>query len=55
VYDRCTVKFLKQAGVEVEWLRLEDVGIRGNGHMFFLEKNSEEIANVLEGWLSRTL
>lgn len=54
-YDRCTIKFLEQAGVNVEWLRLEDVGIRGNGHMFFLEKNSEEIAEVLERWLSRIL
>lgn len=29
VYDYCTVGYLKQAGVEVEWLNLPDVGIHG--------------------------
>lgn len=36
VYDRCTVLYLKQVGVSVEWVRLQDVGIRGNGHFHFL-------------------
>ena len=31
VYDEFTVRFLQQAGVNVEWLKLTDVGIRGNG------------------------
>lgn len=55
VYDGCTVAFLKQAGVGVEWLRLEEVGIRGNGHMFFLERNSNEIARVLDNWISKNI
>lgn len=52
-YDHCTVAFLKQAGArKVEHLRLEEVGILGNGHMQFMEKNSEEIVRyVEEGWL----
>lgn len=48
VYDHCNVDFLKQAGVQVEHLRLENVGIHGNGHMHFLEKNSLEIIAYLE-------
>jgi pimeloyl-ACP methyl ester carboxylesterase len=35
-YDRCTVMFLQQAGVNVEWIPLQNVGIRGNGHFHFL-------------------
>lgn len=31
LYDEFTVKFLQQAGVPVEWMRLADVGVRGNG------------------------
>ena len=53
VYDDCTWQFLVQAGVPAERLRLEDVDIRGNGHLQFLEKNSDEIAAVLERWIKR--
>ena len=31
LYDEFTVRFLQQARVNVEWLKLTDVGIRGNG------------------------
>ena len=31
LYDDFTVRFLRQAGVHVEWLKLADLGIRGNG------------------------
>ena len=37
-YDHCTSQFLKQAGVPHEFVRLPDLGIRGNGHMMMLEK-----------------
>lgn len=53
-YDHCTVKFLEQAGVRPRWVKLADVGIRGNGHMMMLEKNNAEIARVIEEWLGRT-
>jgi pimeloyl-ACP methyl ester carboxylesterase len=51
-YDWCTVKYLQQAGVNVTHLELEQVGIRGNGHLVFLEENSNEVANVLEEWMN---
>jgi hypothetical protein len=42
--DHFTFEFLKQAGSEkVEHMKLADVGIRGNGHLKFFEKNSDEI------------
>jgi pimeloyl-ACP methyl ester carboxylesterase len=52
-YDHCTSAFLRQAGVEHDFVRLQDVGIRGNGHMMMLEKNNLEIARYLEDWLMR--
>ncbi len=51
-YDHCTSKFLAQAGVPHDFVRLADVGIRGNGHMMMLEKNNQEIAAFLSNWLS---
>ena len=52
-YDYCTVAYLRQAGVAVEHLNLPDVGIRGNGHMFFMEMNSARIAEKVLEWLER--
>ncbi|KAH6696688.1 Alpha/Beta hydrolase protein [Leptodontidium sp. MPI-SDFR-AT-0119] len=55
-YDHCFVEFLRQAGCgRVEHLKLPDVGIRGNGHLQFLERNSDEIAKTLETWIEDTL
>ncbi|KAF9554877.1 alpha/beta-hydrolase [Agrocybe pediades] len=52
VYDACSVEFLREAGVTVDHVNLQDVGIFGNGHMMFMEKNRFEIADqVLNKWL----
>lgn len=45
------VDFLVQAGVPAELLRLEDHGVRGNGHAMMLEKNSDAVAAVIERWI----
>ncbi|MBM3608334.1 MAG: alpha/beta fold hydrolase [Alphaproteobacteria bacterium] len=49
-YDHCTAKYMQQTGAPVEFVRLEKVGIRGNGHMVMLEKNNLEIAAFLASW-----
>ena len=54
-YDYCTVRFLEQAGVKVEWLDLGSRGLRGNGHFLFMEKNNLQIAALVAKWLSRVL
>jgi hypothetical protein len=53
-YDWCTVQFLKQAGVPAQHLQLADIGIHGNGHLVFMEKNSLQVAAVLQKWMERT-
>lgn len=50
-YDHCMVAFLKQAGVDAEWIKLGDLGIEGNGHFLHLEENNLQIARVVETWM----
>ena len=54
-YDHCTVKYLQQAGVHPEWVKLADAGIHGNGHMMMLEKNNMDIAAAMSRWLAKAL
>lgn len=46
-YDHLTSHVLSQCGVEHEFIRLEEHGIHGNGHMMMLEKNNLEIADLI--------
>ena len=55
VYDHCTAKYLNQAGVKAEHIRLQDKGIRGNGHMVMIEKNNLEIARLLDEWMQKNV
>lgn len=50
--SHCIAKFLAQAGVANDFIRLEAAGIRGNGHMMMLERNSAQIAGLLVEWLT---
>lgn len=51
-YDYCTTRFLKQAGCsKLKHIELGDIGIHGNGHMFFMEKNSQQIQKVVRDWM----
>jgi pimeloyl-ACP methyl ester carboxylesterase len=49
----CNYKFLKSAGVPVDFIKLGDIGIHGNGHFVMLEKNNLEIAAVIADWLEK--
>jgi pimeloyl-ACP methyl ester carboxylesterase len=51
LYDNCTVKYLNQAGMKVEWMPLQNKGIHGNGHMVMIEKNNLDIAKVIDDWV----
>ena len=52
MHDHGTVDYLVQAGVRAVHLRLEDHGLRGNGHLMMQERNSDDIAAFLERWIS---
>jgi pimeloyl-ACP methyl ester carboxylesterase len=49
--NRLVVDFLRSHGVTVDHLRLEEHGIRGNGHMMVSEANSDEIADLVLEWI----
>lgn len=52
--NHAIVHFLRQAGCSVDHVRLEDRGVHGNGHAMQLERNSDEVASVIAGWLGDT-
>jgi pimeloyl-ACP methyl ester carboxylesterase len=54
-YGHCLVKYLEQAGVHPTMLNLGAMGIHGNGHMMMLEKNSDQIADVIERWVRKVI
>jgi len=55
VYDHCTTKYLNQAGLKTEHIRLQDRGIRGNGHLVMIEKNNLDIAAVVDEWVQKNV
>jgi hypothetical protein len=54
-YGHCLVKYLEQAGVHPTFFNLGAMGIHGNGHMMMLEKNSDQIADVMEKWVRKSI
>jgi hypothetical protein len=55
VFDVCIPKWLNQAGAKAEFVRLEDVGIHGNMHEMFLDRNSDEIVKYIDNWLRKNI
>ncbi|KAL7924093.1 Alpha/beta hydrolase family domain-containing protein [Trichoderma austrokoningii] len=55
VYDYATVRFLRQAGVHLDYYDLPKIGVHGNGHLMHLEKNSDVIAEHLHRWMAMTI
>jgi hypothetical protein len=54
-FDDHIVRFLEQAGCDVERVRLADHGVHGNGHGMMMEKNNREALQVILDWLDRRL
>jgi pimeloyl-ACP methyl ester carboxylesterase len=50
-YDHCIVDYLKQVGADPEWIKLGEIGIKGNAHFMHLEKNNGDIAGVVLRWI----
>jgi pimeloyl-ACP methyl ester carboxylesterase len=55
VFDSCIAKWLVQAGVKAQYVKLEDVGITGNEHELMLDKNSDQIAKYFADWLEKNV
>ncbi|KAH7039624.1 Alpha/Beta hydrolase protein [Microdochium trichocladiopsis] len=50
-FAHCLNDYMKQVGAKPDWVKLADVGIKGNGHFMYLEKNSDLIAGVVHKWI----
>lgn len=42
---------LKSAGTNVTWVDLPKAGISGNSHMVMMDKNSDQVADLIQDWL----
>jgi pimeloyl-ACP methyl ester carboxylesterase len=54
-FDSCIPKWLNQAGVKTQYVKLEDVGLTGNEHELMLDKNSDDIAKFYAQWLDKNV
>jgi pimeloyl-ACP methyl ester carboxylesterase len=50
-YNHCMSRFLTQAGVNNTFIRLDEHGLPGYGHMMMIEKNNLKIAALLNRWI----
>lgn len=44
-------KEIEEAGGDVTFLHLPEIGVRGNSHMFMLDRNNQLIADLLLAWI----
>ena len=51
--DGAVVDWLLDAGAKAEYWWLPDRGIDGNGHMLMMEENSDELADMIIGWIEQ--
>jgi pimeloyl-ACP methyl ester carboxylesterase len=50
------IKFLEQvraAGGRYDVVDLPKMGMRGNSHMIMMDKNSDQVAGVIQAWLEK--
>jgi hypothetical protein len=51
-FDGHVPAFLRQAGCDVDLVRLADRGVYGNGHGMIFERNAAEVLGVVLEWLA---
>ena len=53
VYDPCIPRFLNQAGVKTDFVRMEEAGLPGNSHMMMSERNSDDVIKFVVDWIKK--
>jgi pimeloyl-ACP methyl ester carboxylesterase len=46
-------KDLRSKGGKVDWIELPKMGISGNTHMLMMDTNSNQVANVVQDWMTK--
>ena len=49
--DMAYADAIKAAGGSADFINLPDIGIKGNSHMMMQDKNSDQVAEVIQKWL----
>ena len=44
---------IRKAGGTVDVVDLPQVGIKGNSHMIMMDKNSDQVAGLVQDWLAK--
>lgn len=44
---------LKKMDAPVTWIDLPAMGIKGNSHMIYMDKNSDQVAKIVQDWLTK--
>ncbi len=44
---------LKAQGANMTWIDLPAMGIKGNSHMIYVEKNSDQVAQIVQDWMTK--
>jgi pimeloyl-ACP methyl ester carboxylesterase len=55
-YQKASIQWrdaVKGAGGSFDWIELPTLGIFGNTHMMMMDKNSDQIAGIVQDWLSK--
>ncbi|KAF9691345.1 hypothetical protein EKO04_010546 [Ascochyta lentis] len=53
-YDHCFVEYCKQMGLHnYQWIKLADIGFKGNAHFMFLENSNQDIAAAINYGLAK--
>ena len=52
-YVRHWLTAINAAGGDATQINLADIGIPGNSHMMYFEKNSDDIAKVVADWIKK--
>lgn len=39
--------------MKVDWIDLPQLGIRGNSHMIMMDRNSDQVAALVQQWMER--
>ena len=48
-----TVELINQHGGKAEVIRLTKAGIKGNSHLMMVDKNNQQIAEIIINWLNK--
>ena len=44
---------MRRQGAAVDQIHLPEMGLKGNSHMMMMDRNSDAVAEVIQGWIKK--